>query len=723
MDAIWSLFRDSPETIPSNEEAFGTAPKRAKISHRQESDDVPHPGGGDSVQQPTGLFLPLPVLLPSFPFVTSSALSPESTLTNQIIHAPKPAPVAQSSEKKNSLYERHEARKKRNREHAKKTRDRKKKMEEMLHLKFRALQGENDRLKSLVKSQIPHHAQEIIGECCYRRHKLFPGDDQSSKLVQSDFELIESLTKTRQSFVLTDPRLADNPIVYASPAFLNLTGYAREQVMGRNCRFLQGIDTDHKSVGAIREAIQSGEDGAACLLNYRADGTPFWNQFFVAALCDKEKRIVNFVGVQCEVSGPNEVMDKQAQQPSTKKNPRRPAVEQVSPNESNEKPGALPDIKLDTEPTNDLDVLDWSQLAKILEDDYQDEPLGGMEGDAAASSEDTDSPLVASRVSGQSLDNESVLRQFVDCPRLFITQTVRCELIEAVLACKGDLEDNRFTAALEVLSKIFKATVRTNTSLSPILNGKWKSISRPSYHYGGCLGCNEQGDFVYTLGKMCFNMFNPGNLRVTVQNTMNKIEPVCRMDKAPNAAPWSLRRELAMQDPGSLQILPNTTLKSYDIVVALTIEPGQLLADKEVVPSPPRRLRAMHIVNGYFLPDPNTPNRLTVWFTGGKLSPAGPPRTDDAGEYGTLDDWFALFGAEHKRTWRESFSVMGAKLLFGAELPDGMEADGSMSYMLHRPHGGHGKAYVDILYVDDALLIVKGNSGTLHVMINKGSIH
>jgi hypothetical protein len=43
--------------------------------------------------------------------------------------------------------------------------------------------------------------------------------------------------------------------------------------------------------------------------------------------------------------------------------------------------------------------------------------------------------------------------------------------------------------------------------------------------------------------------------------------------------------------------------------------------------------------------------------------------------------------------------------------------------MLHRPHGGHGKAYVDILYVDDALLIVKGNSGTLHVMINKGSIH
>jgi PAS domain S-box-containing protein len=107
--------------------------------------------------------------------------------------------------------------------------------------------------------------------------------------------LIESLTKTRQSFVLTDPRLPDNPIVYASRQFLSLTGYERDQVVGRNCRFLQGLDTDPAAVAEIHDAIAVGKDGACCLLNYRADGTPFWNQFFVAPLRDKDNQIINFV--------------------------------------------------------------------------------------------------------------------------------------------------------------------------------------------------------------------------------------------------------------------------------------------------------------------------------------------------------------------------------------------------------------------------------------------
>ena len=101
---------------------------------------------------------------------------------------------------------------------------------------------------------------------------------------------------------MTDPSLPDNPIVYATQGFLNLTGYSLDQVLGRNCRFLQGPETDPKAVEKIRRAIEDGSDMSVCLLNYRVDGTTFWNQFFIAALRDAAGNITNYVGVQCKVS-------------------------------------------------------------------------------------------------------------------------------------------------------------------------------------------------------------------------------------------------------------------------------------------------------------------------------------------------------------------------------------------------------------------------------------
>lgn len=212
-----------------------------------------------------------------------------------------PAATSQAAQKQH----RTEHRKRKNAEYARVTRERKRNAELLLNLELADLERENERLKTLVKTHlVPEDAQAVIAECCYdRAAQLFPvtptaaaGDPTSStKLVRSDFELIESLTKSRQAFVLTDPRLPDNPIVYASRPFLALTGYSREQVLGRNCRILQGIDTDPAAVEEIRQAVASGKDGAACLLNYKADGTPFWNQFFVAPLRDKHHRIVNYV--------------------------------------------------------------------------------------------------------------------------------------------------------------------------------------------------------------------------------------------------------------------------------------------------------------------------------------------------------------------------------------------------------------------------------------------
>jgi PAS domain S-box-containing protein len=120
--------------------------------------------------------------------------------------------------------------------------------------------------------------------------------------MEPDFRLIQALLHSQQNFVLSDPSLPDNPIVYCSEGFCKLSGYKRQDILGRNCRFLQGPGTDQNAVNLIRKGVEEGRDISVCLLNYKADGTSFWNQFFVAALRDSDGNVINFVGVQCEVN-------------------------------------------------------------------------------------------------------------------------------------------------------------------------------------------------------------------------------------------------------------------------------------------------------------------------------------------------------------------------------------------------------------------------------------
>ena len=194
-------------------------------------------------------------------------------------------------------------RRQRNREHAKRSRVRKKFMLESLQAEVVQMQKENENLRLLIQTHLPNESQDIIAECC-TTNPLFadghggaaatPKSDQQ-ELEKSDFTLMESLSGSQQNFVLSDPRLPDNPIVFASPGFYKLTGYTSKEVLGRNCRFLQGPGTDPRAVEVIRKAIQTGADTTVCILNYKADGTPFWNQFFLASLRDSENNIVNFV--------------------------------------------------------------------------------------------------------------------------------------------------------------------------------------------------------------------------------------------------------------------------------------------------------------------------------------------------------------------------------------------------------------------------------------------
>jgi PAS domain S-box-containing protein len=169
------------------------------------------------------------------------------------------------------------------------------------------LKEENEKLKAAIRQHLgDSKADELLSKKESQNEVdglLASSQGIANKVLDDpDFSFIKALQTAQQNFVVTDPSLPDNPIVYASQGFLNLTGYSLDQILGRNCRFLQGPETDPKAVERIRKAIEQGNDMSVCLLNYRVDGTTFWNQFFIAALRDANGNVTNFVGVQCKVS-------------------------------------------------------------------------------------------------------------------------------------------------------------------------------------------------------------------------------------------------------------------------------------------------------------------------------------------------------------------------------------------------------------------------------------
>nr|AML79660.1 putative LOV domain-containing protein [Anemone hupehensis] len=121
--------------------------------------------------------------------------------------------------------------------------------------------------------------------------------------------LILSLGRIKQSFVLIDAKLDDMPIVYASDAFLKMTGYTRSEVLGHNCRFLDGPDTDTKTISQIRESIQSECACSVRILNYRKDGCTFWNFLHISPIRNASGKIAFYAGVQIEEGCTNGITD------------------------------------------------------------------------------------------------------------------------------------------------------------------------------------------------------------------------------------------------------------------------------------------------------------------------------------------------------------------------------------------------------------------------------
>ncbi|KAH7518222.1 hypothetical protein FEM48_Zijuj09G0148600 [Ziziphus jujuba var. spinosa] len=124
-------------------------------------------------------------------------------------------------------------------------------------------------------------------------------------------ELKDALSTLQQTFVVSDATKPDCPIMYASSGFFSMTGYSSKEVIGRNCRFLQGPETDGKEVEKIRDAVRNGKSYSGRLLNYKKDGTPFWNLLTVSPIKDDFGNTIKFIGMQVEVSKYTEgVVDK-----------------------------------------------------------------------------------------------------------------------------------------------------------------------------------------------------------------------------------------------------------------------------------------------------------------------------------------------------------------------------------------------------------------------------
>ena len=131
-----------------------------------------------------------------------------------------------------------------------------------------------------------------------------------SEQAQAQLELKDrALAASAEGITIADARLPDNPLIYANAGFERLTGYSVTDVLGRNCRFLQGPGTDPETVHTLRTAIREERAVTVQLLNYRKDGTPFWNRLSITPVQDTSGNVTHFIGIQSDVTSEKQATD------------------------------------------------------------------------------------------------------------------------------------------------------------------------------------------------------------------------------------------------------------------------------------------------------------------------------------------------------------------------------------------------------------------------------
>jgi PAS domain S-box-containing protein len=124
--------------------------------------------------------------------------------------------------------------------------------------------------------------------------------DKDSSLIPQILSAI--LDECVNGVTLADPDQEDAPIVYANKAFEILTGYSQEEIIGYNCRFLQGQDRDQEARFQIAEAMRNHLPTEVTIRNYKKDGQLFHNRLKITPLFDKKQRVVYYLGVQYDIS-------------------------------------------------------------------------------------------------------------------------------------------------------------------------------------------------------------------------------------------------------------------------------------------------------------------------------------------------------------------------------------------------------------------------------------
>jgi two-component system cell cycle sensor histidine kinase/response regulator CckA len=141
---------------------------------------------------------------------------------------------------------------------------------------------------------LPGHADRGVG---------FALDLTELRRTEAALRILERAVRaTSQGVVITDPTLPDNPTVYVNPSMEAMTGHPAGELVGRNMRFLQGQQTDPAAVRTLREAVRDGRECAVELINYRKDGTPFWNALAITPVRNAAGKLVQFVGVHADVT-------------------------------------------------------------------------------------------------------------------------------------------------------------------------------------------------------------------------------------------------------------------------------------------------------------------------------------------------------------------------------------------------------------------------------------
>lgn len=170
--------------------------------------------------------------------------------------------------------------------------------------------GSEEVASDAISAGVTDYLQKAIGSDQYtvlanRVRNAVRGNRSRQALAERKAELERkdrAMDAAPIGITISDPARDNNPLIYVNDRFTELTGYAEEEVLGSNCRFLQGEETRPEPVSRMREAIDDEEPVTVELRNYRKDGTEFWNRVSIAPVRGDDDEVVNYVGFQQDIT-------------------------------------------------------------------------------------------------------------------------------------------------------------------------------------------------------------------------------------------------------------------------------------------------------------------------------------------------------------------------------------------------------------------------------------